>query len=67
MNITIATNYDDWDALYIDGKLWTECHSLSWEHLADALNLNVKIVDATEHLAEYGSCPYDLNELRKGE
>lgn len=36
-HITIVSNDDDWEGLYIDGKLFTQDHSLSAEDILRAM------------------------------
>jgi len=38
--ITVITSEDgDWEALYLDGELKLEGHSLAWEHILDLLGI----------------------------
>jgi len=39
---------NDWEAIYIDGKLAAEGHSVRWRDLADALGAEVTQSDAIE-------------------
>lgn len=47
--ITIVTNEDDWEGLYLDGKLAVQDHKLRVDDVLKALGL----------LADYVVCDYD--------
>lgn len=66
MKLTVVSNHDDWEALYVEGKLWTEGHHLTWKHLAQALGIEVDEIYAGKHLEQYGSCPSNLEDLQHG-
>lgn len=55
---------EDWCALYLDGKLVKENHSLGPEEVLDELGLSYQIIEATEYLYEAGSAPDDLQEVK---
>ncbi len=70
MEITVVCS-EDWDGLYIDGKLELEGHSIHWRDLVDVLRkkgLPIYIKnppgDASGgHLAEWGRYPEKLEEV----
>lgn len=67
-NFTIAISKEgDWEALYMDGKLIAEGHSLGAHHvldaLADVLPNKVEYMEITDEKAEEGM-PERLNDLK---
>lgn len=65
--ITIATNYDDWEGLYVDGILFTEGHKLRSEDIFEALGIHYEEVSAGSYLENYGRLPENLDELEEDE
>jgi hypothetical protein len=68
MKIEILT-FDDWEALYVDGKLKDQGHSLRVDSVLSALGFNVEKryvnnyqVDDLNHFGN--SCPDSLEELK---
>lgn len=47
MDIKLVTNCDDWQGLYIDGKLITEGHSISLRDFADAVGVEYDRVEVS--------------------
>ena len=45
MKIQILRPHDDWEALYIDGKLVVENHSLSAEDVGNVIATDVEVFD----------------------
>jgi hypothetical protein len=58
MKIRLVTNYDDWEGLYVDGKLVEERHTIRLCDLAKAVGLDYEEDEVRyEWLAERGSLP----------
>lgn len=55
---------DDWEGVYIDGKLVNENHSVNWPYVLKQLGhyVSVKEVDY-EWLGERGNFPEDISEV----
>lgn len=62
--LTLVSNKDDWEGLYVDGILWAEDHSISSETLLKALGIEIEhiTVDA-DWLYERGNLPNNLEEI----
>ena len=45
--ITIVSNGDDWEGLYLDGVLFEEDHKIRVRHLAEALDLEIETVEVS--------------------
>lgn len=45
--ITIVSNGDGWEGLYLDGVLFAEDHKIRVHHLADALDLEIETVEVS--------------------
>ena len=45
--ITIVSNGDDWEGLYLDGGLFAEDHEIQVHHLAEALDLEIETVEVS--------------------
>lgn len=65
--IIIVTNGDDWEGLYLDGKLITEGHSVSPRDICNALNINMELVElSSEYLGEkISNLPKDFSKIPK--
>lgn len=65
--IVIVSNGDDWEGLYIDGKLVTENHRLSPRDVLNALGLTLERKHvSTEYLGgEVVSLPQNIKEIPK--
>lgn len=61
--IVIATNYNDWEGLYINGVLATEGHSLTADDILFALDINYVEKDAREYLKDGAMLPFSLSDL----
>lgn len=61
--ITITTNHDDWEGLYVNGVLFTEGHKLRSEDIFEALGIEYEEITAYSHLENYGSLPDKLEDL----
>jgi hypothetical protein len=56
---------DDWEGLYIDGKLETEGHSLSPSDIFKVLDIRVTNHDLDdEWICEQGSLPENFDEVK---
>ncbi len=55
---------DDWDGLFIDGKLVTEGHSISLYKFCKILGIKVDFKEVDdEYMYEMGSFPENLDEI----
>ncbi len=65
--ITIVSNGDDWEGLYLDGVLFAEDHQIRVHHLAEALDLEIETVEVSRRwLGETVlSLPAKLNKIPK--
>lgn len=61
--VTLATNYDDWEGLYIDGVLFTQGHQIRLQDLARALGINIEEVACSDYLGKYGNLPNSIDDL----
>jgi hypothetical protein len=62
--ITIVTNEDDWEGLYIDGKIVVQNHKLSAEDVLDALGFHAGSVTCDQDwLLDVGYLPSDLKDV----
>jgi len=69
MEFIFATNYDDWEGLYFNGKLIKEGHHIDWREIlkAGGLDLTVKEVDQ-EWLANGPGClPKNIEDVKWAE
>lgn len=60
----LVTNFDDWEALYVDGKLVAQGHSIQREHFIGLLNL--KTIEVEQDYVECGPLPDNFDEIPKG-
>lgn len=69
MKITYATNYDDWEGIYVDGVLKLEDHRIRINDLFELFSdfITVEEIDAGEYLSEMGRFPSTVEELLNGE
>lgn len=62
---------DDWEGLYLDGKLVTEGHHVTLNDLAEAAGLDFKQREATHqgyaYLADQGDFPEKLSDFEEAE
>jgi len=64
-NVTLVTNYEDWEGLYIDGVLKTEGHSIALREAFEACGILLFVKEADhEWLDEQGSLPDTLKEVK---
>jgi hypothetical protein len=62
--ITIVTNEDDWEGLYIDGKIAVQDHKLRVEDVLDALGICAESVTCDyDWLFDQGYLPSDLKDV----
>jgi len=58
---------DDWIALYIDGKLVEQGHSISAVQLLHALNVEVNPIMMSDESQEDGyECPSNFDDIKDG-
>ena len=62
MKITIA-KFDDWEGLYINGKLVSQDHKITIKELAAHINLDIELKEVDYDWFE-GNFPEDLNEVK---
>lgn len=65
--ITIVTNHNDWEELYLDGVLFDEGHEISPKSIAQALGLEFEQVSVSStYLGEtVVALPEKLNKIPK--
>lgn len=55
---------DDWEGLFVDGRLVTEGHSLTAEDIIRGLKLDYNSGWINqEWMEDHGSFPYDVNDI----
>ncbi len=63
--ITFVSDDNDWEGLYINGKLVMENHRLDWDDILDAIGVEYEtIVADDEWLAEHGTLPDKLSDVK---
>jgi hypothetical protein len=64
MNKLLILTTDDWEGLFIDGKLATEGHSISLYEFCKILGIKVDFKEVDdEYMYEMGSFPQNLDEI----
>lgn len=65
--ITIVSNYDNWEGVYVDGELKTEGHSVDSEEILKLLGMDVeKIEVSTDYLGgKVAGLPQKLSKIPK--
>lgn len=65
--ITIVTNGDDWEGLYLDGVLFVQDHNITIDSLIEALGLEKETVEVSSRWLgdEVVSLPEKLNKIPK--
>ena len=65
--ITFVSNYDDWEGVYIDGKLFEEGHDADWLRVLEHLGHRIadSIYADTEWLQARGSLPKDIKDVKR--
>lgn len=67
MELVLATNYDDWEGLYINGKLALEGHRICKDEMFTILGINYTEVETAEGWLESRGClPKDLSDVEEG-
>ena len=65
MEVTLVTS-DDWEGIYLDGRLVSESHSHRTQEALRALGVEVQIVEADlEWIESVGHLPADLAKVRR--
>ena len=64
MNVIIAS-FDDWNGIYIDGKLMYENHSLHHRDVLEALNIKYETIEVDMMELDIGHLPNTVEELKK--
>lgn len=62
--VTIA-NFDDWQGIYIDGKLIYENHDLSYKDVLNALKYSYETLEVPMDDLDLGHLPKNLFELEE--
>ncbi len=67
MKITLVSNGDDWAGLYVDGKLFTEGHSITARDLVNAAGIEADHIDVTTDWlgGTVSNLPAQLSEIPK--
>ena len=66
--LTIVTNYDDWEGLYIDGKLVDEDHQLQLKNILKILGHDVEVKKCNSNwICDQGSLPDNLDDVNFSE
>ncbi len=64
MNKLLILTADDWEGLFIDGKLVTEGHSIPLYEFCEVLGIKVDFKEVDdEYMCEMGSFPQNLDEI----
>lgn len=64
MRVTIATNYDDWEGIYVDGKLKYQTHRITAQDVLEVLGVDFTEAEVdNEWLASGGCLPKHEAEL----
>ncbi|NOQ49755.1 MAG: hypothetical protein GQ553_03725 [Nitrosomonadaceae bacterium] len=67
MELVLVTNYNDWEGLYIDGKLVLEGHVIRKDEMLTILGINYTEVEAAEGWLESCGClPKNLSDVEEG-
>ena len=64
MNIVI-TVFDDWQGIYVDGKLKFENHSLHYKDIFDVLDIKYEAMEIDMMELDLGRLPKTIKELQK--
>lgn len=66
--ITIVTNEDDWEGLYVDGKIVVQDHKLRVEDVLAALGIYAETVTCDhDWLLNFGYLPNNLEDVKLDE
>jgi len=64
--LVLVTNYDDWEGLYIDGKLVLEGHRVRRDEMFTMLGIDYTEVEAAEGwLESRGTLPKNLSDVEE--
>lgn len=64
-SIVFVTNNDDWEGMFVDGKLEYQNHSLHYEKILRILGIEFSFVEVNEEwLSERGRLPTDLADIK---
>ena len=64
--LVLVTNYDDWEGLYINGKLVLEGHQIRKDEMFVILGIDYAEVEAdVSWLASRGSLPKKLSDVEE--
>lgn len=65
MHIRLVTNHDDWEGLYVNGKLVTQGHEVTRREMMHLLNLDYQELEVdAEFLAEELELPDNLKDCK---
>jgi hypothetical protein len=63
--LTLVTNYDDWEGLYLDGEMIEQGHKINWEDVLSYLNFNLETKEADyDWLADEGALPEKIEDCK---
>lgn len=63
--LTLVTNYDDWEGVYLDGKIVDQGHRIDWREVLKSLGHIVKYEEAdSAWLSERGCLPKKLEDCK---
>ena len=63
--LTIVSNNDDWDGMYLDGLIIDQGHQLDWEHILSKLGFSLESKEADyDWLSERGNLPSELDDCK---
>lgn len=64
MSAVFVTNYNDWEGIYLDGKLVDQGHSLDLVQTLKRLGIDVRVVEPShDWLMSRGRLPDTLDEV----
>lgn len=65
--ITLVSNGDDWEGLYIDGELFAERHFITARDVADALDVEMERVEVSTNWlgGKVSRLPQQLSKIPK--
>ena len=63
--LTIVTNYDDWEGVYLDGKIIDQGHSIDWKLVLSELGFTLDEQEADhDWLAYEGYLPEKIEDCK---
>lgn len=63
--LTLVTNHDDWEGIYLDGRILDQGHQIDWETVLSSLGFTLETQDADyDWLADEGCLPEKLEDCK---